>query len=211
MVLTHQVGYSLQRNVFHVADLTGMATAAHYAAMLDAFAYWWQFPDYGNAAPAEFVGSGSSLVRSVLTFVLDLLPLPKVLSLERDLLVDGQASSPPVPANATPAITWLTVQRRHWGRGRTYLCGFADEFRAGTDPSTVDVNAATLIEGAYRSLILTLHDATSPAGLFQLAVYHRRARIPDGGGRVWWDPIRDVRFLDRTMDSQRGRLRGHRR
>lgn len=208
--LSHIIDGLRQSNVFHVMDLTGLATVDHYQAILTQFVFWWEFGYLGGAPPAMFVGRDSNLELSVIEFALEHV-VPGPVQVLFDLTnVSSLGPSPPVPAGATPALSWKTAFEGRHGTGRSYLVGLDSGLLEDGRSSYVSSGAASLIEDSYTALIQALHDATDPPGLFALALYHRNGRSVGGGSRVWADPLVKARFHDRLMDTQRPRLPGHR-
>lgn len=209
--LSHVIDGMRQSNVFHVMDLSGEASVEHYQAILTAFVFWWQFGYEAGAPPASFVGRDASLELSTIEFIVSHLPLGPLQVLFDLTTVSSLGPSPPLPAGATPALSWKTAFEGRHGTGRSYLVGFDSGLLEDGNTSYVHPAAATLIEDAYTALIPALHDATDPPGLFALALYHRNGRSVGGGSRVFGDPLVRARFHDRLIDTQRPRLPGHRK
>lgn len=202
----------VQRTIFHVRNPTADATPEDWerCALVMSLTLT-QPPDGLFSSPelVQFMGRETSLLETTVRFALGATIL-RVLKLPLFFLaLDHPERGPCLPGNATFAVQWRTGMGGRRGIGRTFVPCLASTVTEAGNRNVVAQGQADGIVTALARLIPQVVFAGGHATMFQLAVYHRDGIAGLTGPDRWSTPIVGARYVDRSIDSQRGRVPGH--
>lgn len=208
-VRTAYQGHTIS-NVFHLRQLRSETVRADYKALADGVADWWVNGVGGINPPAAYQGGNSSLEGADLRAVIRGISSELSLFVAEFLVELFFTPEPPLPANCTKAIEWTTNRPGHAGHGRTYIPWLSRQFLDPDRDSSLDRFSADAMVQTWSSLFDKLDRLDTPTSAFRLCIAHRRPIGPPDDDDSWSTLVSGCRFASLTMDSQRGRLRGHR-
>jgi len=207
VVLEHQVGDRVQRNVFHVGAPNFPLSDDQNIALNELFTTWWTVGTFSGPPPAVFQSSRAAMVRIAKYFIPQDIPFSQLLIDYVDVFLLGAGDFPPLPANSTVAVSWGTESAGAGGRGRTYFPGLADIVVDPDNRNQIRADQQLPLTNAFHQLNLALLQlAIDRAEFWSHLLYHRNPRPTGQLFEGHADQIVTTYMKDIVLDSQYRRL-----